>query len=113
MHRQDCGYLGIQEEQCLQKGCCWNKAEKQSWCFYQGESKDAESFQSAYHYKLVEYGEEMMKMARKIFPTLKMSVKIPSVHWKVPKDTREAEKKAGLIISSSQDYEHFFSVAQT
>lgn len=36
--RQDCGYLGIDQKQCQNKGCCWVPAEDGSndtpWCFY-------------------------------------------------------------------------------
>ena len=34
--RVECGYLGINEAQCLYRGCCWSPttASGQPWCYY-------------------------------------------------------------------------------
>ncbi|KAK9762529.1 hypothetical protein K7432_011651 [Basidiobolus ranarum] len=33
--RQDCGYLGITQDECVARNCCWNpKDTGASWCFY-------------------------------------------------------------------------------
>jgi alpha-glucosidase (family GH31 glycosyl hydrolase) len=34
--KQDCGYVGVDEQQCLSSNCCWNPAGEDStipWCF--------------------------------------------------------------------------------
>jgi len=44
-NKQDCGYVGINQQQCVQKGCCWQPTMKRAgqivqsvdgdpWCFY-------------------------------------------------------------------------------
>ena len=41
--KADCGYFGIQESDCLSKGCCWyavNDGGKTPWCFYGTQSTD-------------------------------------------------------------------------
>jgi hypothetical protein len=35
----DCGYAGISEAQCLQKGCCWDPTSSRAWCYHLGEQK--------------------------------------------------------------------------
>eukprot|EP00117_Sycon_ciliatum_P022190 scpid24312/ scgid19214/ Probable alpha-glucosidase Os06g0675700; Maltase len=33
--RKDCGFFGITQQQCLDKGCCWHEFPDHSpWCFY-------------------------------------------------------------------------------
>ncbi len=36
--RTDCGYMGITQSQCEQKGCCWKPASLKTndipWCFF-------------------------------------------------------------------------------
>jgi glucoamylase len=36
--RTDCGYVGINQQQCEGKGCCWKPAGSGSvpWCFFKG-----------------------------------------------------------------------------
>jgi len=39
--RKDCGFVGIDQGQCEQKGCCWKPAARNNvndvpWCFYKG-----------------------------------------------------------------------------
>lgn len=41
--KADCGYFGIQESDCLSKGCCWyavNDGGKTPWCYYGTQSTD-------------------------------------------------------------------------
>ncbi len=35
-NRTDCGYVGIQEQECLNRGCCWSPADNQPYCFVKG-----------------------------------------------------------------------------
>ncbi|KAF9157282.1 hypothetical protein DFQ26_008903 [Actinomortierella ambigua] len=37
--RQDCGYLGVTQDECAQRQCCWSPAEGVPWCFHK---KDVE-----------------------------------------------------------------------
>ncbi len=32
----DCGYAGISEQQCLDKGCCWDPTSPRAWCYHLG-----------------------------------------------------------------------------
>lgn len=32
----DCGYPGINEQQCLDKGCCWDPESTRAWCYHLG-----------------------------------------------------------------------------
>lgn len=40
-----------------------------------------------------------------------MLIKIPSYHWQVT-GSRLAERRAGLIVTGSEDYQRFFEIAQ-
>lgn len=45
--RVDCGYMGINENECLQKGCCWDASSTSGipWCFFgSGEFKSCPFF---------------------------------------------------------------------
>ncbi|KAM7435129.1 hypothetical protein ABFA07_014865 [Porites harrisoni] len=34
LRRDDCGYYGIQKEECMHRGCCWDDIiQKVPWCF--------------------------------------------------------------------------------
>ncbi|ORX93495.1 hypothetical protein K493DRAFT_148432, partial [Basidiobolus meristosporus CBS 931.73] len=34
--RQDCGYVGIKQNECIARNCCWNPSQESgvNWCFY-------------------------------------------------------------------------------
>ena len=32
----DCGHAGISEQQCLDKGCCWDPTSPRAWCYHLG-----------------------------------------------------------------------------
>jgi hypothetical protein len=37
--RVECGFLGINEEQCKDRGCCWKESDTpgEPWCFKSGQ----------------------------------------------------------------------------
>lgn len=45
--RTDCGYMGINQQQCEGKGCCWKPASEDAtndipWCFFPSGSNPCE-----------------------------------------------------------------------
>lgn len=54
--RQDCGYIGIEQAECVTKGCCWTPASAQTansnsnvpWCYYSEEGVPAHYIVSSY-----------------------------------------------------------------
>uniref|UniRef100_A0A0G4G7C0 glucan 1,4-alpha-glucosidase n=1 Tax=Chromera velia CCMP2878 TaxID=1169474 RepID=A0A0G4G7C0_9ALVE len=41
--RTDCGYVGINEDECVKKNCCWEAAQSSDtpWCFFSAEETPA------------------------------------------------------------------------
>jgi dolichyl-phosphate-mannose--protein O-mannosyl transferase len=35
----DCGYPTISEEECIQRGCCWDPTSKSKWCYFSHYTK--------------------------------------------------------------------------
>lgn len=33
-NRQDCGFVGITEQDCINRACCWNPKDNSPWCFH-------------------------------------------------------------------------------
>ncbi|XP_066292890.1 uncharacterized protein, partial [Branchiostoma lanceolatum] len=42
-NRQNCGWWGITEDQCHQRGCCFDRPEEGYWCFHKRGSREYKS----------------------------------------------------------------------
>ena len=101
LNRIDCGNLESNRESCQAKGCCWDARQPNlPHCFYSNpiqnyESEYAKFFLDWYETKLLEHGERMSQMAREIFQTYRIALKLPSVFWMAADPSRAAELTAG------------------
>ena len=107
--KEECGYWGISEGQCLQKGCCWEPNNKgKPYCF---RSTGTDNYQTAYGRfflrwytdKLLEHGEKVLHDARLRLPSLPIQIKAPSVFWMRNDPSRAAEATAGYSSTGSAD----------
>ena len=60
-------------------------------------------FLSWYSQKLIEHGREVLRTARKVFPTTEISGKVAGIHWQYLNEARSAEATAGYYNTNGND----------
>ncbi len=112
--KEDCGFITISEKECKSMGCCWTQNytfNNEPRCFYPNSSTDNKIIQW-YHETLVNHTENLMKIYRDIFPSEKLYIKVPSIHWFSNTNSRIAEITSGLLNGQSNDYDYLFELVK-
>eukprot|EP00736_Rhodelphis_marinus_P012252 Rmarinus@m.4210 len=112
--RIDCGYVGISEEQCTSRGCCWQEsfAAGVPWCFQQEgyecdhwDSPYGDFFLSWYSGKLIEHGSKILSIANTLAEPFAVhtAAKIAGIHWWYLTNSHGPELTAGYYNTVHRD----------
>lgn len=118
--KEECGYIGISQYECeVVKKCTYKQNlfdDNALWCFktsFNYKSEIGKKFLKFYSNSLINHGERIMKIFRKIFPITRLSMKFPSIHWFFKDENRAAEKIIGLQYGDSNEaYEKIFEMSK-
>eukprot|EP00735_Rhodelphis_limneticus_P013566 TRINITY_DN739_c0_g1::TRINITY_DN739_c0_g1_i1::g.18372::m.18372 TRINITY_DN739_c0_g1::TRINITY_DN739_c0_g1_i1::g.18372 ORF type:complete len:524 (-),score=125.20,sp/Q10RZ1/BAMY2_ORYSJ/41.11/3e-125,Glyco_hydro_14/PF01373.12/3e-62,Glyco_hydro_14/PF01373.12/1.1e-43,Trefoil/PF00088.13/2.2e-12,Trefoil/PF00088.13/1.4e+03 TRINITY_DN739_c0_g1_i1:462-2033(-) len=119
-NRNDCGYNGITESQCISKSCCWSPSSTAGapWCYYPGTTF-CESWKSAYGQffldwyskKLIAHGDKILAAASEIAKpkNVELAAKIAGIHWWYMTAAHGPELTAGYY--NTQPHEGYMAFA--
>ena len=118
--KEDCGYFGITQHECENiRKCTYEENyndEDALWCFrttFNYKSEIGNKFLEFYSSSLINHGDRIMKIFRKIYPITRLSMKLPSIHWFFKDENRAAEKIIGLQYGDSDEaYERIFEMSK-
>lgn len=103
--KEDCGYVGISEQTCQERGCCFNEVRDHNHCFRPKEVWNYKAdfgkvYTHWYQQAQLVHLQKLLSIAREILTfKVPLSIKIPCVHWMVGHPSRAAERTAGFNIA--------------
>jgi beta-amylase len=122
-NRRDCGFVGINQQQCEAKGCCWKPSNQGNlpWCFYKNspglgnfQSDYGQFFLEWYQSQLLNHGDRIVgnfsQLIRDMRPDivvgrdLILAVKIAGIHWLWKTPSHAAELTTGYKNDKGQAY---------
>lgn len=115
--KEDCGFEGITEGQCTNKGCCWAPVQGDKHCYFKrvnvapGLTRErtidgdaGKTFSIEYSKELIAHADRVLTLARDHLFFIRLGIKISAVHWSAGSVNRAPEATTGYFVSDQYNF---------